>query len=53
MKAEEDIAIIGDGAYAGMAFEALNNAGHGNKDLDILVILNDNDITFQTGWGFK
>jgi len=34
------IAVIGDGALsAGMAFEALNNAGNGNKDLDILVIL--------------
>ena len=42
------IAIIGDGALsAGMAFEALNNAGHGNKDLDILVILNDNDMSIS------
>ena len=42
------VAIIGDGALsAGMAFEALNNAGHGNKDLDILVILNDNDMSIS------
>ncbi|OUW02077.1 MAG: 1-deoxy-D-xylulose-5-phosphate synthase [Betaproteobacteria bacterium TMED156] len=42
------VAIIGDGAMsAGMAFEALNNAGNGNKDLDILVILNDNDMSIS------
>ena len=42
------IAVIGDGAMsAGMAFEALNNAGNGNKDLDILVILNDNDMSIS------
>ena len=42
------VAIIGDGALsAGMAFEALNNAGHGNKDLDVLVILNDNDMSIS------
>ena len=35
------VAVIGDGAMsAGMAFEALNNAG----DADVLVILNDNDM---------
>ncbi|MFO1191892.1 MAG: 1-deoxy-D-xylulose-5-phosphate synthase [Rhodoferax sp.] len=40
------VAIIGDGALtAGMAFEALNNAGvaHGN----LLVILNDNDMSIS------
>ncbi len=42
------IAVIGDGALsAGMAFEALNNAGNGNKDLDILVILNDNEMSIS------
>jgi 1-deoxy-D-xylulose-5-phosphate synthase len=42
------IAVIGDGAMsAGMAFEALNNAGNGNKDLDLLVILNDNDMSIS------
>ena len=30
-----------------MAFEALNNAGNGNKDLDILVILNDNEMSIS------
>jgi 1-deoxy-D-xylulose-5-phosphate synthase len=38
------IAVIGDGAMsAGMAFEALNNAGHLNKRL--FVILNDNEMS--------
>ena len=40
------IAVIGDGAMtAGMAFEALNNAGPMNADL--LVILNDNDMSIS------
>ncbi len=40
------IAIIGDGAMsAGMAFEALNNAGVSNADM--LVILNDNDMSIS------
>ena len=38
------IAVIGDGAMsAGMAFEALNNAGHLKKRL--IVILNDNEMS--------
>lgn len=40
------IAIIGDGALsAGMAFEALNHGG--SIDQDILVILNDNDMSIS------
>lgn len=40
------IAVIGDGAMsAGMAFEALNNGGV--LDTDILVILNDNDMSIS------
>jgi len=40
------IAVIGDGAMsAGMAFEALNNAGV--ADCDLLVILNDNDMSIS------
>jgi 1-deoxy-D-xylulose-5-phosphate synthase len=40
------VAIIGDGAMtAGMAFEALNNAGV--ADADLLVILNDNDMSIS------
>ncbi len=44
------VAIIGDGAMtAGMAFEALNNAGvsHAGVSADILVILNDNDMSIS------
>ncbi len=40
------IAVIGDGAMtAGMAFEALNNAGV--MDGNLLVILNDNDMSIS------
>jgi 1-deoxy-D-xylulose-5-phosphate synthase len=40
------VAIIGDGAMsAGQAFEALNNAGV--ADADMLVILNDNDMSIS------
>ncbi|CAM3819373.1 1-deoxy-D-xylulose-5-phosphate synthase [Roseateles saccharophilus] len=44
------LAIIGDGSMtAGMAFEALNNAGvaHGGLLGDVLVILNDNDMSIS------
>lgn len=41
------IAVIGDGAMtAGMAFEALNNAGV-YDDANLLVILNDNDMSIS------
>ncbi|MDE3231735.1 MAG: 1-deoxy-D-xylulose-5-phosphate synthase [Pseudomonadota bacterium] len=40
------VAIIGDGALtAGMAYEAMNNAGA--ADCDVLVILNDNDMSIS------
>jgi len=40
------VAVIGDGAMsAGMAFEAMNNAGISGADL--LVILNDNDMSIS------
>ena len=40
------VAVIGDGAMtAGMAFEALNNAGA--TDANLLVILNDNDMSIS------
>jgi 1-deoxy-D-xylulose-5-phosphate synthase len=40
------VAIIGDGAMtAGMAFEAMNNAGV--ADCNMLVILNDNDMSIS------
>ena len=44
------VAIIGDGAMtAGMAFEALNNAG--DMDANMLVILNDNDMSISNNVG--
>jgi len=44
------VAIIGDGAMtAGMAFEALNNAG--DMDANLLVILNDNDMSISPNVG--
>ena len=40
------VAIIGDGALTGgMAFEALNNAGA--RDANLLVVLNDNDMSIS------
>ena len=45
-----NIAVIGDGAMtAGMAFEALNHAGH--LDDNILVILNDNNMSISNNTG--
>ncbi len=44
------VAVIGDGAMtAGMAFEALNNGGmpHGGLVADMLVVLNDNDMSIS------
>jgi 1-deoxy-D-xylulose-5-phosphate synthase len=44
------IAVIGDGAMtAGMAFEALNNAGA--LDANLLVILNDNEMSISPNVG--
>ncbi len=53
LKGEEDwvIAVIGDGAMtAGMAFEALNNAGHLRPD-KFIVILNDNEMSISPNVG--
>lgn len=44
------IAIIGDGALTGgMAFEALNHAG--NEDRDLIVVLNDNEMSISHNVG--
>ena len=44
------VAVIGDGSLTGgMAYEALNNAGHARKNL--LVILNDNNISIDPSVG--
>ncbi|MFZ5754552.1 MAG: 1-deoxy-D-xylulose-5-phosphate synthase [Bacillota bacterium] len=46
----EVVAVIGDGAMTGgMAFEALNHAGHLGADL--LVILNDNEMSIDQNVG--
>ena len=45
-EARKVVAVIGDGAMsAGMAFEALNNAG--SAETDLLVILNDNEMSIS------
>ena len=44
------VAVIGDGAMsAGLAWEALNHAG--SMDVDLLVILNDNDMSISENVG--
>ena len=44
------VAVIGDGAItAGMAFEALNHGGE--ADADMLVVLNDNDMSISHNVG--
>ncbi len=49
-KDEKIYAVIGDGAMtAGMAFEALNNAGHLKTDFN--VILNDNEMSISPNVG--
>lgn len=49
-KPNRSVAIIGDGAMTGgQAFEALNNAG--DMDVDILVILNDNEMSISPNVG--
>ncbi|MEO5341502.1 MAG: 1-deoxy-D-xylulose-5-phosphate synthase [Magnetococcus sp. MYC-9] len=46
------IAVIGDGAMsAGMAFEAMNNAGRYKEDINLLVILNDNEMSISPNVG--
>jgi 1-deoxy-D-xylulose-5-phosphate synthase len=44
------VAVVGDGGMtAGMAFEALNHAGH--LGLDLLVVYNDNDMSISENVG--
>jgi 1-deoxy-D-xylulose-5-phosphate synthase len=46
------VAVIGDGAMtAGMAFEALNHAGGMDKEPNLLVILNDNQMSISENVG--
>lgn len=47
---QKTVAIIGDGAMsAGMSFEALNHGG--DTDADVLVILNDNEMSISPNVG--
>lgn len=49
-RSDKAVAIIGDGGLTGgMAFEALNHAG--SIDADLLVILNDNDMSISPNVG--
>jgi 1-deoxy-D-xylulose-5-phosphate synthase len=49
-KKQKIVAVIGDGSLTGgLCFEALNNAGHLNKDL--LVILNTNEMSISPSVG--
>lgn len=49
-KEQHAVAVIGDGAMtAGMAYEALNHAG--GLEADVLVILNDNDMSISPNVG--
>jgi len=44
------VAIVGDGALTGgLAYEALNNAGHTKRDL--LIVLNDNEMSISRNVG--
>ena len=50
-KEQKTVAVIGDGSIAGgLAFEGLNNAGS-DKMTDILVILNDNNMSIDKSQG--
>ena len=44
------VAVIGDGSFTnGMAYEALNNCG--NKNLDLIILLNDNEMSISKNVG--
>mgnify|MGYP001822732392 CR=1 FL=1 len=46
------LAVIGDGSMtAGLAYEALNQGGDTHKDKDLIVILNDNDMSISQNVG--
>lgn len=50
-KRQKTVAVIGDGSIAGgLAFEGLNNAGS-DKMTDVLVILNDNNMSIDKSQG--
>jgi 1-deoxy-D-xylulose-5-phosphate synthase len=46
------VAVIGDGSMtAGIAYEGLNQAGYMHKDKNLIVILNDNDMSISRNVG--
>ena len=46
------IAVIGDGSMtAGLAYEGLNQAGYTHKDKNLIVILNDNEMSISKNVG--
>ena len=46
------IAVIGDGSMtSGLAYEALNQTGDSHKDKDLIVILNDNEMSISRNVG--
>jgi 1-deoxy-D-xylulose-5-phosphate synthase len=46
------IAVIGDGSMtAGLAYEGLNQAGYTHKDKNLIVILNDNEMSISHNVG--
>ena len=46
------IAVIGDGSMtAGLAYEGLNQAGYTHKDKNLIVILNDNEMSISRNVG--
>ena len=46
------VAVIGDGSMtAGLAYEGLNQAGDTHRDKDLIVILNDNDMSIAQNVG--
>jgi 1-deoxy-D-xylulose-5-phosphate synthase len=50
--ASKVIAVIGDGSMtAGLAYEGLNQSGDLHKDKDLIVILNDNDMSISRNVG--
>lgn len=49
-KKDHVVAIIGDGALTGgMAFEAMNHAGHSNEK--VIIVLNDNEMSIDENVG--
>lgn len=51
-EASKVIAVIGDGSLtAGLAYEGLNQAGDLHKDENLIVILNDNDMSISPNVG--